>query len=50
MRNIIEFYYRKYLNNAQYHPEEYQSAHALFSIVLGSNDKRDKLIERLIKK
>ncbi len=49
MRNEINFYYRKYLNNAQYHPKEYQSAHALFSIVLGSNKKRNDLIERLSK-
>ena len=47
MRNEIDIYYRKYFNNAQYHPKEYQSAHALFSIVLGSNDKRDNLINRL---
>ena len=47
MRNEVNFHYRQYLNNAQYHPEGYQSAHALFSIVLGSNDKRNKLIERL---
>ena len=46
-RNIIDANYRKYLNNAQYHPEDYQSAHALFSIVLGSNQKRNELIERL---
>ena len=43
----IDTYYRKFLNNAQYHPEGYQSAHALFSIVLGSNTKRDKLIRKL---
>ena len=50
MRNEIDSHYRKYLNNAQYHPEEYQSAHALFSIVLGSNQaKRNDLIERLSK-
>jgi len=46
-RNIIDANYRKYLNNAQYHPKGYQSAHALFSIVLGSNHKRSELIERL---
>ena len=40
----------EYLNNAQHHPKEYQSAHALFSIVLGSNNKRDNLIDRLSKK
>jgi len=48
MRNEVNSYYRKYLNNSQYHPQDYQSAHALFSIVLGSNDKRDKLISRLL--
>mgnify|MGYP001219525390 FL=1 len=48
MRNKVNSYYRKYLNNAQYHPQDYQSAHALFSIVLGSNDKRDNLINRLL--
>ena len=47
MRNKVNSYYRKYLNNAQYHPNEYKSAHALFSIVLSSNEKRENLIERL---
>ena len=49
MRNQVNSYYREYLNNAQYHPQDYQSAHALFSIVLGSNDKRDNLVYRLSK-
>jgi len=49
-RNIIDANYREYLNNAQYHPEGYQSAHALFSIVLGSNNKRHNLIDRLSQK
>ena len=49
MRNEINIYYREYLNNAQHHPKEYQSAHALFSIVLGSNRKRNDLVERLSK-
>ena len=49
MRNEVNSHYRKYLNNAQYHPKEYQSAHALFSIVLGSNEKRNTLIDRLQK-
>ena len=49
MRNEVDFNYRKYLNNAQFHPQDYQSAHALFSIVLESNKKRDDLIERLQK-
>jgi len=47
MRNEVNFHYRKHLNNAQYHPKDYQSAHALFSIILGSNEKRDELIDRL---
>ena len=47
MRNEVDFHYRKYINNAQHHPEGYQSAHALFSIVLGSSIKRDNLIDRL---
>jgi len=50
MRNEVDFHYRKYLTNAQNHPKDYQSAHALFSIVLGSNNKRDNLIDRLSKK
>ncbi len=47
MRNEVNFHYRKHLNNAQYHPKDYQSAHALFSIILGSNEKRVELIDRL---
>ena len=50
MRNEVNSYYRKYLNNAQHHPKGYQSAHALFSIVLGSNNIRENLIERLSQK
>ncbi|MED5476176.1 MAG: DegT/DnrJ/EryC1/StrS family aminotransferase [Candidatus Neomarinimicrobiota bacterium] len=46
-RNIINANYRKYLNNAQYHPQGYQSAHALFSITMGSKNKRDELIKKL---
>tara|TARA_X000000368_G_scaffold418782_1_gene419955 strand:- start:4004 stop:5113 length:1110 start_codon:yes stop_codon:yes gene_type:complete len=47
MRNDVNNHYRKHLNNAQYHPKNYQSSHALFSIVLGSNKKRNDLIVRL---
>ena len=47
MRNEVNFHYRKHLNNAQYHPKDYQSAHALFSIVLRSNEKRDEIVDRL---
>ena len=46
-RNIIDANYRKYLNNAQYHPKEYQSAHALFSITLAKKSQRDLLVDRL---
>ena len=49
MRNKISNYYRKYLNNAQYIPENYYSAHALFSITLGSHKKREELIGKLKK-
>jgi dTDP-4-amino-4,6-dideoxygalactose transaminase len=47
MRNKVNDYYRKFLNNAQYIPENYHSAHALFSVTLGSYEKREKLINRL---
>ena len=43
-------HYRKILNNAQYHPKNYQSAHALFSITLGSEEKRESLIARISNK
>ena len=49
MRNKVNDYYRKYLNNAQYIPENYNSAHALFSITLGSHKKREELLDRLKK-
>ena len=47
MRNKIDTKYRSFLNNAQYHPKEYQSSHALFSIVLGCEERRNSLISRL---
>jgi dTDP-4-amino-4,6-dideoxygalactose transaminase len=47
MRNIVDANYRKYLNNAQYHPNNYHSAHALFSVTLGSHKKRNNLINKL---
>jgi dTDP-4-amino-4,6-dideoxygalactose transaminase len=49
MRNIVDASYRKYLNNAQYHPKEYQSASALFSITLTKKSQRDALVNRLTK-
>ena len=50
LRNEIDRNYRKFLNNAQYHPKDYKSSHALFSIILGSESKRDNLIFRLSEK
>jgi len=47
MRNKVNDYYRKFLNNAQYIPENYHSAHALFSITLGNHRKRYELVNRL---
>ena len=47
MRNKLNSYYRRYLNNAQHIPENYHSAHALFSITLGSNKKREELVDKL---
>jgi len=47
MRNKVNDNYRKYLNNAQYIPENYHSAHALFSITLGSHKKREELVAKL---
>jgi dTDP-4-amino-4,6-dideoxygalactose transaminase len=47
MRNQVNNYYRKYLNNAQYIPKNYHSAHALFSITLGSHKKREELLCKL---
>ena len=49
MRNQVNNYYRKYLNNAQYIPKNYHSAHALFSITLGSHKKREELLYKLKK-
>ena len=50
MRNQSSDYYRESLNNAQYIPKHYDSAHALFSITLGSNKKRNEVINRLASK
>ena len=47
MRNKVNEYYRQFLNNAQYIPKNYHSAHALFSITLGSNRKREELVDKL---
>ena len=50
LRKEIDRNYRKFLNNAQYHPKDYKSSHAFFSIILGSESKRDNLIFRLSEK
>ena len=47
MRNKVNDYYRKYLNNAQHIPDNYHSAHALFSMTLGSHKKREELVNKL---
>jgi len=49
MRNKVNSYYRKYFNNAQHIPKNYHSAHALFSVTLGSNKKREKFVVNLKK-
>ncbi len=49
MRNKVNDNYRKHLNNGQYIPKNYHSAHALFSITLGSKQKRKEMIDRLNK-
>ena len=49
MRNKVNDYYRKFLNNAQYIPKNYHTAHALFSITLSSHNKREELVGRLKK-
>ena len=45
MRNQVDAQYRKYLNNAQYHPSNYSSAHAIFSITMDSRKDKIDLIE-----
>ena len=49
MRKKIDSKYRDFFNNAQYHPKNYSSANALFSIILGSKSYRDGLIRKLSK-
>ena len=49
MRKKIDSKYRDFFNNAQYHPKNYSSANALFSIILGSKSYRDSLIKKLSK-
>ena len=47
LREEISNQYRNNLKNCQYIPNNYTSSHASFSIVLKSNEQRNKTIERL---
>jgi len=49
MRKKVDTKYRDFFNNAQYHPKNYSSANALFSIIMGSKSYRDGLIRKLSK-
>jgi len=47
LRQKISNEYRRNLNNCQYIPNDYISSHALFSILLDSEEERNKTIEKL---
>ena len=47
LRQNISNQYRKNINNCQYIPNDYISSHALFSVVLDSEEERNKKIEEL---
>jgi len=47
LREKISIQYRKNLNNCQYIPKDYASSHALFSILLESNQQRNQTVEKL---
>ncbi len=47
LRQNISNQYRENINNYQYIPNNYVSSHALFSIVLSSEEERNKKIEEL---
>ena len=49
MRNKLNTIYRTYFNNAQYIPNNYHSAHAIFSVKLNSHHQREALVKKLIK-
>tara|TARA_B110000438_G_scaffold271974_1_gene290318 strand:+ start:1520 stop:2635 length:1116 start_codon:yes stop_codon:yes gene_type:complete len=49
LRNQVSKTYKKYFNNSQYIPKNYHSAHALFSVTLGSYKKREQLVRKLNK-
>ena len=47
LRQNMSNHYRKNLQNCQYIPDNYLSSHALFSILLHSNQKREEVIHKL---
>ena len=47
LRQNISNQYRKNINNCQYIPNNYISSHALFSVVLDSEEERNKKLEEL---
>ena len=47
LRQNVSNQYRENINNSQHIPNDYVSSHALFSIVLDSEDERNKKIEQL---
>ena len=47
LREKISIQYRKNLKNCQYIPKDYASSHALFSILLESNQQRNQTVEKL---
>ena len=47
LRQNISNQYRENINNCQYIPNDYVSSHALFSILLDSEEARNKKIEKL---
>ena len=48
MRDKVNTWYRAYFNNAQYIPNNYHSAHAIFSLTLNSYNQREALIKKLM--
>jgi len=47
LREKISIQYRTNLKNCQYIPDNYKSSHALFSILLESDQQRDQTVEKL---
>lgn len=49
LREKINNHYRSNLKNCQYIPKDYASSHALFSILLESDQQRNQIVEKLQK-